>query len=67
MIKGNVVIPKVLIVQSEFNFGTISFNEKSTQILTFQNRSKLSARIIVNFNHANLKDFKVINNIKYII
>jgi len=63
VIKANVVIPDVYIVQNDFKFGTISFNEKSVLNLTFKNRSKLSARIIVNFTYSNLRDFKVIISI----
>ena len=59
LIQAKFAIPNVSIVQEEFKFGIISFNEKSNQTLTFQNKSNLSARIIINFNTTNLKDFKV--------
>jgi len=59
-IKARVVIPDIRIDQTEFNFGIISFNEKSTQLLSFKNTSNLSARILINFNTPNLKDFKVL-------
>ncbi len=60
-IKANIIIPEVSIVQSEFNFGEVAYNEKSFQKLTFQNKSKLSARIIVNLKeNLLLRDFHVI-------
>ena len=64
-IKANIIIPDVTIVQPEFNFGEVSYNEKSILKLTFRNQSKLSARIIVDLkSNPLMRDFHVINTIK---
>ena len=63
-IKANIIIPEVSIVQNEFNFGEVAYNEKSIQKLTFNNRSKLSARIIVDLKtNPLMRDFHVNKNV----
>ena len=60
-IMANIVQPEVIIEQDKFDFGGVSFNEQSTKVLTFNNKSKLSANIIVNLNvDLRFKDFKLI-------
>jgi len=60
-IKANIVQPEVIIVEDKFDFGGVSFNEPSTRTLSFKNKSKLSANVIVNLNNdIRLKDFKLI-------
>ena len=60
-LKANVVQPEVFIVQDQFDFGGVSFNEPTTRLLTFKNNSKLSANVIVNLNSdVRLRDFKLV-------
>ena len=60
-VKANIVQPEVVIVEDKFDFGGVSFNEPSTRTLSFKNKSKLSANVIVNLNSdIRLKDFKLI-------
>ncbi len=57
---AHIIVPSVSIVQNEFNFGSLSYNEKSMRKLTFKNQSMLSARIIVDLRHnEELQDFHV--------
>jgi len=61
IIKANIIIPNVSIVQNEFNFGDVAFNEKSILKLTFRNQSKISARIIVDLkSNIKMREFHVI-------
>ena len=60
-VKANIVQPEVVIVEDKFDFGGVSFNEPSTRTLSFRNKSKLSANVIVNLNSdIRLKDFKLV-------
>ena len=60
-ITANIVQPEVIIEQEKFDFGGVSFNEQSTKVLTFNNKSKLSANVIINLNSdIRFKDFKLI-------
>jgi len=61
IIKANIIIPNVSIVQNEFNFGDVAYNEKSILKLTFRNQSKISARIIVDLkSNLKMREFHVI-------
>ena len=52
---------RYIIEQEKFDFGGVSFNEQSTKVLTFNNKSKLSANVIINLNSdIRFKDFKLI-------
>jgi len=60
-ITANIVQPEVIIEQNSFDFGGVSFNEQSTKVLTFNNKSHLSANVIVNLNSdIRFRDFKLI-------
>ena len=60
-IAANIVQPEVIIEQNSFDFGGVSFNEQSTKLLTFNNKSHLSANVIVNLNSdLRFRDFKLI-------
>ena len=60
-IQANIVQPEVIIVEDKFDFGGVSFNEPSTRTLSFKNKSKLSACVIVNLNNdIRLKDFRLV-------
>ena len=60
-IVANIMQPEVIIEQEIFDFGGVSFNEQSKKLLTFNNKSKLSANIIINLtSDTRYKDFKLV-------
>ena len=60
-IQANIMQPEVIIEQEIFDFGGVSFNEQSTRLLTFNNKSRLPANVIVNLkSDSRYKDFKLI-------
>ena len=60
-IMATIMQPEVIIEQEIFDFGGVSFNEQSTKLLTFNNKSHLPANVIINLNSdSRYKDFKLI-------
>jgi hypothetical protein len=54
------MIPNVYIVQPSFIFSPVTPGGEADCLMTFQNDSELNAKVIINLNTQNLKDFKVI-------
>ena len=60
-ITANIMQPEVIIEQEIFDFGGVSFNDQSTKLLTLNNKSHLSASVIVKLSSdSRYKDFKLI-------
>jgi len=58
-ITANVVLPNVYIEETNFDFGEVAMTESVIRTLTFKNDSKPSAKIIINLDAHNLRDFKM--------
>ena len=58
-ITANVVLPNVYIEETNFDFGEVAMTESVVRTITFKNDSKPSAKIVINLDAPNLRDFKI--------